>query len=444
MKSGRTRGRSTDAAPRSGSGSGSRKRTEHRSTCRALADGLYWWTLYLLVLLPVRLLFHVVLPPVLKYVWHNGSVLHLAQDDRPVYERVECVGEDVPYGAHPRERMDVLVPAPTRRNVGGSGTTLLDVAWAVAKTLLDVATCYPRAIADALLKRLGLRARFDSQTLDRAKRFPAILFVHGGGGVAVEPAIQHHQCTAFVRQGDFAVYAIAYPLAPEDPHPHALVSTLRALSWLKTQHGHESVYVVGESAGATLVTVAAALVSNPAALEAFEAALDREHGLLHERVSTWPYPRIDRVVSWYGVLDRESWRGKGPLAFGLAWTFDTVREMSAFPRSWTRVPRHVSKQAKHACDFLDFESVLKTGLVASYPPCLLVSGTTDPLGLASSSRLIHRTMTRLGLAVTLSEYAAGHAFIGLNPFVLWFLQGSAWRELALPATMETIAFLRSA
>ena len=408
----------------------------------------WWWAQYALALVPVRVLFHVVLPPVLKYVWHNTSAFHLAQDDRPVYADVRCVAADVAYGPHPRERLDVIVPTASRsarrspgaRALGHDGTSALDWGLALVVTLWDLITCYPRAARDALARWLGVAPAPDPAP---ARRFEALLFLHGGGGVAVEPGIQHHQCTAFARAGDarYAVYAATYPLAPECPHPHALVSTLRALSWLKTRQGHDHVVVVGESAGATLVTVAAALVANPAAMDAFQASLVHRHGLAHERVSTWAYPDVRAVVSWYGVLDGESWRGQGFLSWGLAWTFDTVREVSPYPRALTRVPRGVAPNAKHACEFLTLVDALRAGHVRRFPPTLLVSGTTDPLGLEHSARLARDEMLARGLDVTLSEYPAGHAFIGLNPFVLWFLQGSQWRELALPATRETIEFL---
>lgn len=188
-----------------------------------------WWALYLLVLIPVRMVFGVLLPPILQYVWHNGSVFHLAQDDHPVYARVRQVGWNVRYGTHRRETFDLIVPDAKRRNLGGEGKTWLECIEAIVRTLLDLITCYPRAaLAWCWPSFFGISNEF----CHKGSQFPAIMFVHGGkwillceviininivvsgGYTAVDPTIQHHQCTAFARQG-FAVYCPAYPWAPE-------------------------------------------------------------------------------------------------------------------------------------------------------------------------------------------------------------------------------------
>jgi hypothetical protein len=73
-----------------------------------------WLVLFFALFIPVRVVFGVLLPPILRYFWHNRSFIHLAQDDRPVYESVECVATNLKYGQHPyvSSRVRVLAQQP--------------------------------------------------------------------------------------------------------------------------------------------------------------------------------------------------------------------------------------------------------------------------------------------------------------------------------------------
>ena len=79
------------------------------------------------------------------------------------------------------------------------------------------------------------------------QRRTAVLYAHGGGFVAVKSAHLRHSITPLVRCG-FDVYSIDYPLAPEDPFPAALVSTVRALAMLHREYGVREV-VLSEPRG---------------------------------------------------------------------------------------------------------------------------------------------------------------------------------------------------
>ena len=138
---------------------------------------LKWWMLYIFIVIPVRIFFSVLVPPLIDYVWHNGSFLHLAQDDEPVYSKVRLVGANVQYGPHRRETFDVFIPDPTKQNLGRNGEHWSDWVKAIVVTLFDVITCYPRAILAKLFHTLF---GFDNSRHIQAARFPAIVFVHGG------------------------------------------------------------------------------------------------------------------------------------------------------------------------------------------------------------------------------------------------------------------------
>ena len=70
-----------------------------------------WYLVYFVVLKPVRALFGYLLPPILRYFWHNGGGHHLAQDDRPVYETIRCLSEG---GGHREDPQDSRFPNMTR------------------------------------------------------------------------------------------------------------------------------------------------------------------------------------------------------------------------------------------------------------------------------------------------------------------------------------------
>ncbi len=145
---------------------------------RHWSTALRWWMAYFFILWPIRILFGWILPPILRYVWHNGVFYHMAQDDRPVYEGVKCLGEEIPYGNHFRETWDVIIPDDSVVALGSNKSTL-DWMKCVLFDIWSLATCYPRACiryVDALLF-----PAFKEVDIAPAKKFDAILFVHGGG-----------------------------------------------------------------------------------------------------------------------------------------------------------------------------------------------------------------------------------------------------------------------
>ncbi len=68
--------------------------------------------------------------------------------------------------------------------------------------------------------------------------------------------VQLQQLTPWARAGH-TVLSLNYPLAPWDRFPAALLSTLKAFSFLRSRKGIRHLKVVGESAGANLGSMAA-------------------------------------------------------------------------------------------------------------------------------------------------------------------------------------------
>ena len=63
---------------------------------------------------------------------------------------------------------------------------------------------------------------------------PVVVYVHGGGWVAVNSAVLLHSVTCFGRAG-MKVYSVDYPLSPEHQFPVPLHSLIKAIRFLKAK-----------------------------------------------------------------------------------------------------------------------------------------------------------------------------------------------------------------
>lgn len=313
-------------------------------------------------------------PPLLVHWWFTHPQ-HIGHDGSQVLHNLEYTRR-IRYGSHEREELDILLPkvGPNELEKNAhSPSGILHLGAICAQELGRMAVFGHPKIVDATQER----------SVDHSA--PAILFGHGGGWVVQGTDVQLQQLTALARQG-FAIYAFNYPLAPEDRFPVALVSTLRALSWLKTEKGYERAALLGESAGGNLITMAAAVVCNPPLLKELAECSG-------EAVDQWVYPEITCVVSWYSILCTQHWRGQGWLSKGL----DKVMEMYISE----------SNAFGNRIALCDLENDLE-----NYPPSYFIAGTQDPLGLTESSKAAHSMLGRKNLASTYKEYDDTHGFVG--------------------------------
>lgn len=162
---------------------------------------------------------------------------------------------------------------------------------------------------------------------------PVVVYVHGGGWVAVNSAVLLHSVTCFGRAG-MKVYSVDYPLSPEHQFPVPLHSLIKAIRFLKAkvstgvseklrsryktyhscvlnaprnktigttsspilfhaippQEGVEEVVLLGDSAGGNLVTMAAAVIA------------EKQHGdgqlvkslaeMMHDDCDSWDLPKV--------------------------------------------------------------------------------------------------------------------------------------------------------
>ena len=115
---------------------------------------------------------------------------------------------------------------------------------------------------------------------------PVMAFFHGGGWVTCTLDTHDPYCRALSAEAGLLVVSVDYRLAPEHKFPAAVDDCTAAAEWILAHAEElggdaEKVFVGGDSAGATLATVAALLLRNKGinGLAGPDAALSR-HGIL--------------------------------------------------------------------------------------------------------------------------------------------------------------------
>lgn len=102
---------------------------------------------------------------------------------------------------------------------------------------------------------------------------PVIVSVHGGGWVYGDKQRYQYYCMDLAQRG-FAVVNFSYRLAPENKFPAALEDTNTVFAWTlehAERYGFDSehIFAVGDSAGAHLLGLYAAMCTNPVYAEKY-------------------------------------------------------------------------------------------------------------------------------------------------------------------------------
>jgi acetyl esterase/lipase len=207
----------------------------------------------------------------------------------------------------------------------------------------------------------------------------AVVYFHGGGWISGSSDISTYRLLDIAAEGH-PVFNVEYPLAPEYPHPQILRSILAALVWIRRHHPeHESVHLMGDSAGGNLAMMAAIMISNPGLAQPLGVEM------------TGAVPAIQSVVSIQGVLDRLSWieDGFGPAPLML---------------------RSYAGQAALAAEVAPHLSVTPMDLTFdSLPPSFIVAGSEDRL--ARSSQICAERLWQQSFEVEYKVYeGAKHGF----------------------------------
>ena len=425
----------------------------------ALADTL----IRIFLLLPVRLFLELCC---LIYTYlFVPCPFAVGVDEKPISSGVRRQ-HNIPYGPGKRENMDLVCPS-------------MDLGYRPG---------FIQALASTFRNPpLG-------HLLVHAQR--VALFVHGGGWMIPGTKVQYQQLTPWARQDRVATFSMNYPLVGGDgplsslaccfrgarghsnAFPVPVVSVLRALACIRSTYGVCEISLVGESAGAGLVTCVAALLTHRPLLARFAAhvAACGDAEAAFDIAERWRFPRVASVVSWYGILDRVAWRpedrareSRGGLSFveklcrgGLAWCIEQyLPDAQAATTMTTTWPAHCGT----LCDLLvihneansngeddgddedddsgnDSEVLIPPAeMLQNYPPTLFITGTRDPTGLEHSSIKACRALRRVTRhPVRIQAYEGTHGFVAYPPQIQAFL-GARWRQAALPATMATIDWI---
>lgn len=241
-----------------------------------------------------------------------------------------------------------------------------------------------------------------------------------GGFVVANSCVLIASVTAFARHG-MTVFSLEYPLAPEDAFPTAVVSILRALQWMRVEHGVERVVLLGDSAGASLATMAAAFICNKHLMHDLAEACG-------EAVHTWTYPHIDLQAAVYGLLDQRSWWGRrlpsiGPVENAVALTGLSLALELYRCEQGTLANRIV---------LLDLLEELE-----QFPRTLFVAAGCDPL--IFSSQAAYAALQARGFDVHYAEYDARHGYFGVPP--AWTRGG--WKTASRPTFEMLMSFFNA-
>ena len=98
-------------------------------------------------------------------------------------------------------------------------------------------------------------------------KLPVILNVHGGGWVYGDKELYQYYCMSLAQRG-FAVVNYSYRLAPEYSYPASFEDTSAVAYWIldnKEKYGFDTdhIFGVGDSAGAHMLSLFAAALTNP-------------------------------------------------------------------------------------------------------------------------------------------------------------------------------------
>ncbi len=165
-----------------------------------------------------------------------------------------------PNGAHAPNG----TPAPLR-------VRLMRAAWAMGDTARDRGLSIPADIQQECDISYGPYGVWNLLDVYRPKgivqALPVIVSVHGGGYFYGNRELYSRYCMNLAQRG-FAVVNFDYRLAPEHRFPAPLEDINNVLRWIVAEgawHGIDSnnLFLVGDSAGAQLVSQYAALWSNP-------------------------------------------------------------------------------------------------------------------------------------------------------------------------------------
>ena len=138
---------------------------------------------------------------------------------------------------------------------------------------------------------------------EEKESYPVILLVHGGGFVSGNQSRYYLDYAARLAKHGFVVANVSYRLAGEAAYPapvEDLFSALRFLIENKSRYhlNMTEVFVVGESAGATLSSIFACILTNPALKTLYPFAFDFKLRGMGLSCGIYDYETFLRDLKW--------------------------------------------------------------------------------------------------------------------------------------------------
>jgi acetyl esterase/lipase len=293
---------------------------------------------------------------------------------------------------------------------------------ALAKSLLRLLEAYGRCfVFNSCLPRVG-EAHYDmayagsrrrSQKLDvfvppaRKRRgpVPVVVNLHGGGLISMDKRSYERFSRSLARAG-YLVCNANYRLAPGADYRKQLQDVCAAVGWAYENAGRfggdpTRMVLAGDSAGAWLAGWYAQAAADPGLLEGLDA-------------STIPAGSLKALVLIYGAFD---------------WQAILDRSRLLRPGISLMLRAAFGPDSPQRRELLQRFSVTRN-LKPGFPPCVIVSGRTDPIH--STSRDFARACEEKGVAhrkVFLPWYLfpeATHAFM-----LIWFYPSALWSMLRI-------------
>lgn len=300
----------------------------------------------------------------------------------------------------------------------------------IFKFFIAVAELYGRLFVFNTVMPLGGRVKKNVKYIEKGSRkqaldihmpdeqkglLPVLVFFHGGGVMCMDKKSYRRISNCFSEEG-FIVFNANYRLAPGSSYPYQLEDVANAISWVyenaeKFGGDKDRVFLGGDSAGAFFASwYAAALMKD-------EMLTDVKSEMI------MPIESIKGLILFYGVFN---------------WA--TMIEKTVSPFKW---------MAKIICNsFLGEDDALLNeraqrispagNICEGYPPCILISGKTDPIFHQSKDfavELDEKNVSCKRLFFSKIKYPyATHAFLNI-----WFYKVSRISMLKASEFMKNLA-----
>jgi acetyl esterase/lipase len=212
---------------------------------------------------------------------------------------------------------------------------------------------------------------------DKAAKKPVLIYIHGGGWVQGSNTIRNPYCSRIAELG-FYVLNINYELAPEAKHPVQIRNIFRAIRCVFKKKDEynldlENVFLAGDSSGAHLAALAAAVTVNPRLYDEFGVEFEEKEGF-----------KIKGLVLISGIFEFLSCIDAG------------FPRSDLYARSYTGYDSH---GIENIAEFLEqpvIRDMTPLPLVnGEYPPCAVIAGEADPL--RPSSEAFFRKLSEKGV-----------------------------------------------